>query len=503
MVGSSATGTASLIETPTWAIALVSAVLIIISIFLEHALHLLTQFLESRRRKSLNRALHKVKAELMVFGFISLSLTVGEQPISKICIPKSYGDHFLPCKNTTIPSDVAEENTCQHKGKISLLSRNGINQLHTLIIILALFHVCSSVITLGLGMVKMKTWKSWEDETGTLEYEFSNDPRRFRLTQQTSFGRRHLKFWSDTPLLRWPACFLRLFNGSVSKADYFALRHGFIAAHISPGSKFNFQRFLRRAVDEDFVVVVGISLWIWISSVLFIFFNAHGFYNYFWLPFIPLLLVLVVGTKLQVIITKMCLESRNESVVVQGALLVKPSDNWFWFGRPQFLLHLIHLILFQNSFQLAFFTWTWFMFGLRSCFHQATEDIVIRIVVSILVQLLVGYAVLPLYGLVTQMGSSMKKAVFTESVAKGLKNWHAMAKQSLATTRTNSVAPSREPSPSRTFETTLRDTQEVETGESEYQLQNFEFETFNFTEEEAKMDYKRKGISLGEFSFRH
>lgn len=58
-------------------------------------------------------------------------------------------------------------------------------------------------------------------------------------------------------------------------------------------------------------------------------------------------MVVAVGTKLQFIITKMCLESHNESAVVRGTLLVKPHDNLFWFGQPMLLLHLIRFILFQ------------------------------------------------------------------------------------------------------------------------------------------------------------
>ncbi|XP_058100612.1 MLO-like protein 12 isoform X3 [Magnolia sinica] len=397
----------------------------------------------------------------MVFGFISLSLTIGEQPISKICVPKSVGDHFLPCKNTTLPSDVEEESTCQKKDKISLLSTTGVSELHMLIFGLALFHILSCVLTLCLGMAKMKRWESWEEETTTVDYQFSNDPRRFKLARQTSFGRRHLHCWSKRPLLLWPASFLRLFTGSVSKADYFALRHGFITAHLSEGSKFDFQKFLRRALDSDFEVVVGISPWIWIFTVLFIFFNAHGFYSYLWLPFIPLMMVLAVGTKLQFIITKMCLESQDASVVVRGTVLVKPNDNLFWFGRPHLLLHLIHLILFQNSFQLAFFTWTWYKFGLRSCFHHQREDIIIKISVGVLVQLLIGYVILPLYGLVTQMGSSMKKVVFSEQITKGLKNWHSLAKRSITPNRSSSTCPSPEPSPSHKARTSLSKTQEL------------------------------------------
>ncbi|KAG4182886.1 hypothetical protein ERO13_A09G073900v2 [Gossypium hirsutum] len=200
------------------------------------------------------------------------------------------------------------------------------------------FHCC---------LDKMRKWKSWEAETRTLEYQFSNDPRRFLLIHQTTFARRHLRFWSEHRFLRWPACFLRQFYASVSKVDYFTLRHGFITAHFSEGSTFDFQKYIKRTLEKDFGVVVGISLWVWILSMLFIFLNAHDFYNYLWLPFIPLLMLLLVGTQLQGIISRMCLESQEKSQVVRGTFLVRPSDHFFWFGWPKLLLHLMHFILFQ------------------------------------------------------------------------------------------------------------------------------------------------------------
>ncbi|KAF8409176.1 hypothetical protein HHK36_005250 [Tetracentron sinense] len=463
---------ASLEETPTWAVAVVCFILITISLIIEHALHHLTKYFRRKRRKSLTRALYKMKSELMLLGFISLLLSVSQKPVAKICIPKSVAETFLPCKNTTLPSEFEEEPRCEEQGKVSLLSREGVKQLHYLIFVLAFFHVLSCVLTFGLGMVKMKRWESWEEETRTLEYLYSNDPRRFRLTHQTSFGKRHLNCWSDHHLLRWPACFLRQFIGSVSKVDYFTLRHGFIMAHFAEGSKFDFRKFLRRALDDDFQVVVGVSLPNWIFFVFFIFFNARGFYNYLWLPFIPLVILLLVGTKVQAIITIMCLESHDRDPVVRGTLLVKPNDNLFWFGRPQLLLHLMHFILFQNSFQLAFFTWTWYKFGFRSCFHRRTEDIIIRIAMGVIVQFLCGYVTLPLYALVTQMGSSMKAAVFTERVVKGLKNWRATAKRNLVPKNTNwirhSLDTSLETSTSYTVDTSLSDGHEVEVADFDH-----------------------------------
>ncbi|XP_026665465.1 MLO-like protein 2 [Phoenix dactylifera] len=439
---------ASLEFTSTWAVATVCLALISVGILVEHGFHHLAKCLKKRRRKSLIQALSRIESELMQLGFVSLLLTVAQQPISKICIPTSLGDTFLPCKDApssnaaaTNSASALEGSPCQEEGKVSLVSSGGINELQTLIFSLALSHVLSCLLTMALGSAKMKKWESWEEETRSLEYQVSYDSRRFKLRRQTSFGRRHLRFWSNHRLLRWPVCFLRQFMGSVSKADYFALRRGFMAAHFSKKSKFNFHKFLKRALDEDIVMVVGTSVWVWTFAFLFIFFNARSFYNYFWLPFIPLVVLLAVGTKLEDIITIMCLESSEQSAVVVGSLLVKPKNDLFWFGRPQLVLHLIHFILFQNSFQLAFFAWTWYKFGWRSCFHRENVDIVLTIIIGILVQFLCGYVALPLYALVSQMGTLMRKAVFTERVVRGLKNWHKIASQNLAPQASGSPNP--------------------------------------------------------------
>ncbi|KAL8460537.1 hypothetical protein ACS0TY_032172 [Phlomoides rotata] len=436
MAGESGEETASLEFTPTWAVAIVCFVMIAVSILIEHGLHLLAKYLGRKRRKSLMQALNTIKSGLMSLGFISLLLTALEKSIARICIPKGFAESFLPCQSLT--SDDEEEPKCQQQGKVSLMSRAGVQQLQMLIFFLAFFHVLSSFLTFRLGNAKMKRWQHWEAETRTFEYQFSNDPRRFQFIHQTSFGRRHLKSWSEYRLLRLPIIFLRQFFGSVYKVDYFTLRHGFITAHFAQGSNFDFQKYLKRALEKDFEVVVGMRLWIWIFSVLFIFFNAYVFHSYVWLPFIPLVMLLVVGTKLQGIITKMCLDSGDKDSVIRGTLLVKPSDRFFWFDHPKFLLHLMHFISFQNSFQLAFFTWSWYKFGLRSCFHQRNDDIIIRLAMGVLIPILCGYVTLPLYALVTRMGTSMRNSVFPEGVVRGMKRWRAKARRRIATRRRNS-----------------------------------------------------------------
>ena len=70
-------------------------------------------------------------------------------------------------------------------------------------------------------------------------------------------------------------------------------------------------------------------------------------------------LLLAVGTKLEHVIIQLAHEVAEKHVAVQGDLVVRPSDDHFWFNKPKIVLILIHIILFQNSFELAFFFWIW------------------------------------------------------------------------------------------------------------------------------------------------
>ncbi|KAK4709274.1 hypothetical protein R3W88_030199 [Solanum pinnatisectum] len=452
-------GGRSLEQTPTWAVAVVCFALVAISIVIEFIIHLIGKWLKSKHKRALYEALEKIKAELMLLGFISLLLTAGQDPISNICVSEKIASTWHPCskqkeaemnkhnsgdleghRRRLLTADdggvrrvlaAAGTDKCADKGKVAFVSADGIHQLHIFIFVLAIFHVFYCITTLALGRAKMSRWKTWEKETRTAEYQFSHDPERFRFARDTSFGRRHLSFWTKNSVLLWIVCFFRQFVRSVPKVDYLTLRHGFITAHLAPQShiNFDFQKYIKRSLEEDFKVVVSISPPIWFLAVLFLLFNTHGWYSYLWLPFIPLLVILLVGTKLQVIITKMGLRIQERGEVVKGVPVVQPGDDLFWFNRPRLLLFLINFVLFQNAFQLAFFAWTWYEFGLKSCFHDHTEDIVIRMTMGVLIQILCSYVTLPLYALVTQMGSTMKPTIFNERVATALRKWHHSAKK--------------------------------------------------------------------------
>ncbi|XP_072979467.1 MLO-like protein 9 [Typha angustifolia] len=453
--GRGAGNTRELDRTPTWAVASVCAVIILISILLEKGLHRIGKIFTQKRKSAMFEALEKVKAELMVLGFISLLLTFGQNYISKICIPVEAADTMLPCrlKRETAEADsdknhhrrllwnMVMELSSHHRalieasssrcpeGKVSLISLNGLHQLHIFIFFLAVFHVIYSAVTMALGRAKIRGWKEWERETSSLDYEFSTDPSRFRFTHETSFVRQHTGFWNRIPLSFYAVSFFRQFFRSVRKADYLALRHGFITVHLAPGSKFDFQKYIKRSLEDDFKIIVGISPILWASAVIFLLLNVKGWQTLFWISVMPLIIILAVGTKLQAIISTMALEIKERHAVIQGIPLVQLSDNHFWFERPQFVLFLIHFILFQNAFQIIYFVWIWYEFGLKSCFHENLQLIIVRVCLGVGVQFLCSYITLPLYALVSQMGSHMKRSIFDEQTSKAIKKWHQAVKK--------------------------------------------------------------------------
>ncbi|KAK4730277.1 hypothetical protein R3W88_023265 [Solanum pinnatisectum] len=454
-------GSRELDQTPTWAVALVCAVIVLISILLEKVLHKVGQTFERRRKSALVEALEKIKAELMVLGFISLLLTFGQNYISRICIPERVADTMLPCpaqQHTRLgyggghhapgqghhqPPETGEAHrrllsdhrilaadstadTCR-PGQVPLISIHGLHQLHIFIFFLAVFHVIYSAITMLLGRLKIREWKEWERQVEH-EYEASNDASRFRLTKETSFVRDNTSF-GTTPIIFYSVCFFRQFFRSVRKADYLTMRHGFITVHLAPGSKFNFQKYIKRSLEDDFKVIVGINSLLWFSAVVYLLLNVHGWQAMFWLSILPLVIILAVGTKLQAIIAQMALEIQERHAVVQGIPLVQISDRNFWFGKPTLVLHLVHLTLFQNAFEITYFLWITYEFGLHSCFHDNFYLAVLRVAIGLGVQILCSYITLPLYALVTQMGSTMKRSIFDDQTSKALMNWHKNAKK--------------------------------------------------------------------------
>jgi len=93
------------------------------------------------------------------------------------------------------------------------------------------------------------------------------------------------------------------------------------------------------------------------------------------------------------------------------------------------VLYLIHFILFQNAFELAYFFWILKTFGITSCIMGKAWVVIVRLVIGVFVQVLCSYSTLPLYALVTQMGSNIKLSIFQESTELAIHGWREKAKE--------------------------------------------------------------------------
>ncbi|KAL0800064.1 hypothetical protein Bca101_055239 [Brassica carinata] len=295
--------------TPTWSVATVLTVFVVVSLIVERSIHRLSNWLQKTKRKPLFAALEKMKEELMLLGFISLLLTAISSTIANICVSSSFYDNrFVPCSR----SEINEE----HESTISSVKRSQLTRSPFL-------HILRRRLV-GIGestCSEIHRWRMWEDE--------AQMDRNDRLT--------------------------------------------------------------------------GSNL-------------------YFWLAIIPITLVLFVGAKLQHVIATLVLENAGITEYASGVKL-RPRDELFWFKKPELLLSLIHFIQFQNAFELASFFWFWWQFGYNSCFLTNHLLVYMRLILGFAGQFLCSYSTLPLYALVTQMGTNYKAALLPQRVRETINGW--------------------------------------------------------------------------------
>lgn len=144
----------------------------------------------------------------------------------------------------------------------------------------------------------------------------------------------------------------------------------------------------------------------------FSFASNAGWHTYFWLSFLPLIvsmnfkqlniyvnsehtlfsfndwgiptfgahlqLLLIVGTKLELISTRLAQEAADCPDEATGNPWTKPCKEHFWFSKPRIVLHLIHFILFQNSFEMGFFFWVLVCFTALHSFFSCTFNLSCR-----------------------------------------------------------------------------------------------------------------------------
>ncbi|PON84101.1 Mlo-related protein [Trema orientale] len=453
----------SLALTPTWSVATVLTIFVAVSLLVERSIHRLSSWLRKTNRKPLLEAVEKMKEELMLLGFISLLLTATSSMIANICIPsKFYDSTFAPCTRSQIDEENENkssherkllmstvhsfrrmlnglnQNTCK-KGHEPFVSYEGLEQLHRFIFVMAVTHISYSCLTMLLAIVKIHSWRVWEDEAQMDQHDSLTEiTRQLTMRRQSTFVKVHtsnpvVKIFQQkenpevkSSFLIWLTCFFRQFGRSVVRADYLTLRKGFIMNH-NLTLRYDFHSYMIRSMEEEFQRIVGVSGPLWGFVVAFMLFNIKGSNLYFWIAIIPIALVLLIGAKLQHIIATLAIE--NAGLTEFYGEKLRPRDDLFWFKKPELLLSLIHFILFQNAFELASFFWFWWQFGYNSCFIQNHLLVYFRLILGFAGQFLCSYSTLPLYALVTQMGTNYKAALIPQRIRETIHGWKKAARR--------------------------------------------------------------------------
>ncbi|XP_016468256.1 MLO-like protein 4 isoform X1 [Nicotiana tabacum] len=436
----------SLEETPTWSVATVTTVMVFVCLFVQRSIYRFGRWLKKTRRKALFASVEKIKEELMLLGLISLLLGQCARQISQICVDSSlFSSKFYLCSqedydsasetihlsrssifsnDTDIPPKGIYQPSHQcGEGREPFVSYEGLEQLHRFLFVLGITHVLYSCIVVGLAMSKIYSWRKWENQVSSGTENSLQVPKNKEMRRQSTFALHHASHpWSRSRILIWMLCFLRQFRTSIQKSDYLALRLGFITNHKLPLT-YNFHKYMVRSMEDEFYEIVGISWLLWSYAIICIFINIHGLDIYFWLSFVPAILVMVVGTKLQHVVSVLALEIAEPKDPLIIGTQVKPRDELFWFGKPKILLRLIQFISFQNAFEMATFIWSLWGFEQRACFMKNHAMVVIRLISGVLVQFWCSRSTVPLNVIISQMGSRCGKALVAESVRESLHSW--------------------------------------------------------------------------------
>ncbi|XP_060672193.1 MLO-like protein 4 isoform X2 [Ziziphus jujuba] len=418
----------SLAETPTYSVASVVTVMVFLCFLVERSIYRFGKWLKKTRRKALFSSLEKIKEELMLLGLISLFLAQCARWISEICVDSSLfsSDRFYLCseddygvhKNIILESTISSLNETRvatkgihthsshqcGEGREPFVSYEGLEQLHRFLFVLGITHVLYSCVAVGLAMSKIYSWRKWENQVSLLADGNLQAKKNKVMRRQTTFVFHHTSHpWSRSRVLIW-------------------------MKHKLPLS-YNFHRYMVRSMEDEFHGILGISWPLWGYAIICIFINVHGLHIYFWLSFIPAILVMLVGTKLQHVVSSLALEIVEQTGPPVGTQ-VKPRDDLFWFGKPEILLRLIQFIIFQNAFEMATFIWSlWGLDGKRSCVMENDYMIVTRLASGVVIQFWCSYSTVPLNVIVTQMGSRFKKALVAESVRESLHSWCKRVKE--------------------------------------------------------------------------
>ncbi|CAK7341681.1 unnamed protein product [Dovyalis caffra] len=376
--------------TPTWVVAAVCTVIVAISLAVERLLHYCGNLLRRKNQKPLYEALQKVKEELMLLGFISLLLTVSQNFISKICVPEHVVNNLLPCS-------LSEKQKEKGHGSNSTTTTTTTTE-----------HFQSFFTGSISGTVRRLLAETSESHLG-----YCANKGKVPLLSLEAIHHLHI-FIFVLAIVHVTFCVLTiLFGGArihqwkhweneIAK-DRYDTQQGWTQGSLicASGGGVDFYKPSNKVACSEcggLSVFIALLLDVEHRSLLLLAIVSLETAAFFYLIIIDfhlecnairVVLLLAVGTKLEHVITQLAYDVAEKHIAIEGELVVQPSDDHFWVEAADV-----------------------FSFG-----------------ILLFIQVLCSYSTLPLYAIVSQMGSSFKKAIFEDGVQAGLVGWAEKVKK--------------------------------------------------------------------------
>jgi len=257
-------------QTDGWKLGVLFLLFVVISYAFIEFNAKLENYLKEKKLRALRHVLHKLQHEIMLLGFISLSLIALQEPLLKICVSGE--------------SSSAEQYTHDcGEGKKPFWSATTIHQTHIFIFILAVTHVAYISLSMFVCILKLNSWKKWE--AGDHDIVPLNPHINPRVVIDANLF-----------VLIWRA-FWAQFRFSVNREVYLSLRRLFVERLGTPDD-FHFHDFLVEAMEEDFASIIDTKVFMWVLAALWVTVPRYVF-----LPggIAALAIMLFVGTMLEAV----------------------------------------------------------------------------------------------------------------------------------------------------------------------------------------------------------
>jgi len=253
-----------------WIEPLIFAFFLVISIVFELVLHAIEHRLKHKARHGLLAFVQGLKTEVLLYGLLSLLLSVIQPALSGICWPQKSGSategYYQPAAaNTTVPTAnygrhlLAESapSSCP-AGKVQVIPYKTAHNIHVLIFMIAMSHIFMALLSLGLCLFKLRKWKKWADAP-----KDAMEP----------MSQKVLRGLGSNRCTHWLRSFFRQYIMGVNKAVFLGVRRFFLeqlvsAANLDELFNFPFYNFLRFSTEHHMARLVSLDWYVWLFAII-------------------------------------------------------------------------------------------------------------------------------------------------------------------------------------------------------------------------------------------